>query len=480
MNILLTLRILGALLLFLSAALLLPIPFALYFDDAAYGAFLLSAVVTFVAGLALFKGCRSQRDLSLRDGFAIVTFSWVFYALFGALPFYFSGAIPSFLNASFETLSGFTTTGATILAEVESLPESLLLWRALTQWFGGMGIIVMSLAILPMLGVGGMQLFKAEVPGPTADRLKPRIQDTAKLLWGVYVLLTAAEVILLMLGKMSFFESLCHAFATLATGGFSSRNASVAAYDSAYIDGVITLFMFLAGVNFFLHYQALRGRLTEFWKNEEFRVYLWITAGSILVLMVLNQGTIYGSLLENLRFSSFQAVSILTTTGFGTADYELWPVFSQYLLVLLMFVGGCAGSTGGGIKVARVLLLFKHAHVQLFRLIHPRAVRLVKLGNRPVDRDVMQSILGFFALYMVVFVAASFLMAAAGMDLISAGASVIATLSNIGPGLGSVGPTDHYGHIAPFGKGVLMFCMLLGRLELFTVLVLFFPTFWRK
>lgn len=480
MNILLTLRILGALLLFLSAALLLPIPFSLFYADGASYAFLLSAIVTFVVGLALFKGCRSQRDLSLRDGFAIVSFSWIFYAFFGALPFYLSGAIPSFLNASFETLSGFTTTGATILAEVESLPQSLLLWRALTQWFGGMGIIVMSLAILPMLGVGGMQLFKAEVPGPTADRLKPRIQDTAKLLWGVYVLLTAAEVVLLMLGKMSFFESVCHSLATLATGGFSSRNASVGAYDSAYIDGVITLFMFLAGVNFSLHYQALRGRLNTFWKNEEFRVYLGIAAASVVILMVLNHGTVYSSFLENLRFSAFQAISILTTTGFGTADYEHWPVFSQYLLVLLMFIGGCAGSTGGGMKVARILLLFKHAHVQLFRLIHPRAVRLVKLGNRPVNRDVMQSILGFFALYMVVFVGASFLMAAAGMDLVSGGAAVIATLSNIGPGLGSVGPTDHYGHIAPFGKGVLMFCMLLGRLELFTVLVLFFPTFWRK
>ncbi|MBE0501478.1 MAG: TrkH family potassium uptake protein [Desulfuromonadales bacterium] len=480
MNIVLTLRILGALLLFLSAALLLPIPFALYYNDGSTSSFLFAAGITFVVGFLLFKGCRSQRELSLRDGFAIVSFSWLFYALFGALPFYLSGAIPSFIDASFETLSGFTTTGATILTVVENLPQSLLLWRALTHWLGGMGIIVMSLAILPMLGVGGMQLFKAEVPGPTADRLKPRIQDTAKLLWGVYVFLTAVEVVLLMLGKMSFFESLCHAFATLATGGFSSRNASVGAYNSAYIDGVITLFMFLAGVNFFLHYQALRGRLTEFWKNEEFRIYLGITVGSILLLMVMNQGSVYNSLLENLRFSSFQAVSILTTTGFGTADYEQWPVLSQYLLVAMMFIGGCAGSTAGGMKVARILLLFKHAHVQLFRLIHPRAVRLVKLGNRPVNREVMQSILGFFALYMGIFVIASFLMAAAGMDLVSAGAAVIATLGNIGPGLGSVGPTDHYGHIAPFGKGVLMFCMLLGRLELFTVLVLFFPTFWRK
>jgi trk system potassium uptake protein TrkH len=480
MNIRLTLRILGALLLFLSVALLLPIPFSLYYHDSALPALLLSSGITLVAGLLLFRFCRSSRELSLRDGFAIVTFAWVVYTLFGALPFVLSGAIPSPLDACFETMSGFTTTGATILAQVETLPQSLLLWRALTHWFGGMGIIVMSLAILPMLGVGGMQLFRAEVPGPTADRLKPRIQDTAKLLWGVYVLLTSVEVVLLMLGGMSFFDALCHAFATLATGGFSTRNTSVAAYDSAYIDGVMTLFMFLAGANFSLHYYALRGRLGDFWRNEEFRCYLGITLFSILALMWINHGTVYVSLLDNLRYSSFQVTSIMTTTGFGTADYELWPVLAQYLLVFLMFIGGCAGSTGGGVKVARILLLFKHVHVQLFRLIHPRAVRLVKIGTTPVNHDVMQSILGFFALYMGVFVIASFLMAASGLDLISAGASVIATLGNIGPGLGSVGPTDHYGHVAPFGKGVLIICMLLGRLELFTVLVLIFPTFWRK
>lgn len=480
MNILLTLRILGALLLFLAAALLIPIPFGLYFADGAAGAFLLSAAISGVVGALLLKTCRSDRELSVREGFAIVTFGWLFYAFFGALPFLFSGAIPSPLDACFETMSGFTTTGATILPVIETLPQSILLWRALTHWLGGMGIIVMSLAILPMLGVGGMQLFKAEVPGPTADRLKPRIQDTAKLLWGVYVLLTAAETALLMAGGMNFYEALCHAFATLATGGFSTRNASVGAYDSAYIDWVITLFMFLAGVNFSLHYYALRGRLREYFRNEEFLFYLALTVGVTGLLVIINQGTSYQSLADNLRFSAFQTTSILTTTGFGTANYETWPVLAQYLLVFLMFIGGCAGSTGGGIKVARILLIFKHAQVQLYRLIHPRAVRLVKLGNTPVDREVMQSILGFFALYMAIFVIASFLMAAVGMDLVSAGAAVIATLGNVGPGLGSVGPVAHYGFIAPFGKGVLILCMLLGRLELFTVLVLFFPSFWRK
>ena len=416
----------------------------------------------------------------MREGFAIVTFGWTFFALFGALPFVFSGAIPSYLNAFFETMSGFTTTGSTILTDIEAMPPSLLLWRSLTQWLGGMGIIVLSLAILPMLGVGGMQLFKAEVPGPTTDRLKPRIQDTAKLLWGVYVLLTCVEILLLMAGGMSFFDGLNHAFTTMATGGFSTRNASVAAYNSAYIDWVITIFMFLAGVNFSLHYLALRGKIGDFIRNEEFLFYSSLVIVGTALITMLNIGGTYPGFLDNLRYSAFQVVSIITTTGFGTADYELWPVLCQYLLVFFMFIGGCAGSTGGGMKVARILLLFKHAQVQVYRLIHPRAVRLVKLGDRPVDKDVMQSILGFFALYLGVFVAASFVMAATGMDLDSAGGSVIATLSNIGPGLGSVGPVDNFAHVPATGKLVLAFCMLLGRLELFTVLVLVFPSFWRK
>ncbi|MBW2688627.1 MAG: TrkH family potassium uptake protein [Deltaproteobacteria bacterium] len=480
MNITLTLRILGALLLFLAIALLFPVPFSWFYSDGAASSFLLAAAISAICGGLLFSGFRSETDLSVREGFAVVTFGWTLFAIFGALPFVISGAIPSYLNAFFETMSGFTTTGSTILTDIEAMPPSLLLWRSLTQWLGGMGIIVLSLAILPMLGVGGMQLFKAEVPGPTADRLKPRIQDTAKLLWGVYVLLTGTEVILLMVAGMGFFDSINHAFTTMATGGFSTRNASIAAYGSAYIDWIITFFMFLAGVNFSLHYLALRGKIGDFIRNEEFLSYAGLAMVGTILITLLNMGNTYPDFLDNLRFSAFQVISIMTTTGFGTADYELWPVLCVYLLVFLMFIGGCAGSTGGGMKVARILLIFKHAQVQVFRLIHPRAVRLVKLGDRPVDKEVMQSILGFFALYMGVFVAASFIMAGIGMDLPSAGASVIATLSNIGPGLGSVGPTDNFAHVPALGKLVLSFCMLLGRLELFTVLVLIFPSFWRK
>jgi trk system potassium uptake protein TrkH len=480
MNAVLVLRILGILLLFLAAALLAPIPFSLHFNDGAWLDFLFSAIICAVIGGGLFRKFRSQKEFGVREGFAVVTFGWAAFALFGALPYLLSGSIPSVVDAIFETMSGFTTTGATILTDIEALPPSILFWRALTQWFGGMGFIVLSLAILPMLGVGGMQLFKAEMPGPTADRLKPRIQDTAKLLWGVYVLLTALQTGLFMSGGMNFFEAVCHAFTTLASGGFSTRNASIGAFESAYIDWVTIFGMFLAGVNFTLIYHALRGRGRIFWRNEEFRIYLWLIAGMIILVMGANYGSVYTSFFDNLRYSTFQVVSILTTTGFGTADYALWPAMSQFLLFFAMFVGGCAGSTAGGMKVARFLLLFKHAQVQIYRLIHPRAVRLVKLGDVPVDREVMQAILGFFALWMGVFIFASVLMSAAGLDMISAGGSVIATLGVVGPGFGSVGPVENYAHIVPFGKSVLVLCMLLGRLELFTVLVLFFPTFWRK
>lgn len=481
MNLILTLRILGALLLFLAVTLLLPLPFSFVYGDGAWSAFALSALVSLLVGLPLFRFCKSPKELSLREGFAVVTFGWTVFALFGALPYLFSGAVASPLDAVFETMSGFTTTGSTILTDIEALPKSLLFWRSLTHWLGGMGIIVLSLAILPMLGVGGMQLFKAEVPGPTADRLKPRIQDTAKMLWGVYVLLTGIETLLLLFGGMGFFDALCHSFATLATGGFSTRNASVAAYQSAYIDYVISIFMILAGINFALHFQLLRGRIADFFRSEELRVYLGIIAFATAVIMVFNGfAGQYSDFAANLRFSLFQVSSIMTTTGFATADFELWPVVTQYLLVLLMFVGGCAGSTGGGMKVARILLLFKHAQVQVFRLIHPRAVRLVKLGGRPVDKEVMQAILGFFALFIGVFVVGSLLVAASGLDLVSAAAAVIACLANIGPGLGSVGPIDNFAHVPDFGKTVLIVCMLMGRLELFTVLVLFFPSFWRK
>jgi trk system potassium uptake protein TrkH len=342
-----------------------------------------------------------------------------------------------------------------------------------------MGIIVLTLAILPLLGIGGMQLFQAEMPGPTKDRLAPRIQDTARILWSVYVLFTLTEVLLLMLGGVSFFDAVCHAFATLATGGFSTHTTSVGFFNSVYIESIVIFFMFMAGINFSLHYQGLRGRLSSYWQNEEFRFYTYITASSIFIIVVFNliYGT-YGSFGETLRTGFFQVTSILTTTGFGTADFDQWPPVCKILLVSLMFVGGCAGSTGGGIKHVRLLLFFKYARLQLRNLVHPQAVGTIKLGKVKVPREVLISILGFFALYIAFFFLATLMVTALGVDIVTGSTAVVATLNNIGPGLNLVGPAQNYAHLPALAKLVLTFCMLAGRLELYTVAVLLTPDYW--
>jgi trk system potassium uptake protein TrkH len=479
MNLRLTFRIQGGLLLFLAVMLLVPLPFSFWFRDGAWPWFVLSAALSAAIGLLFLRIFPTREELTIREGFGVVTFAWILFAAFGALPFLLTGAIESPIQAYFESMSGFTTTGSTVITDLDVVGESVLLWRSLTQWLGGMGIIVLSLAILPILGVGGMQLFEAEVPGPTTDRLRPRIQDTAKLLWGVYFLITAAEVAALMLGGVNFYEAVCHAFTTMATGGFSTRNGSVGELGGSYVHVVVTFFMFLAGVNFSLHFQALRGRVGGYFRSEEFRFYLGLLAASVLLVFLFNC-RVYQDPLANLRDSAFQVVSLMTTTGYGTADYEIWPVLAQYCLVGLMFGGGCAGSTGGGMKNVRVLLLVKHSFLQLSRLIHPRRIRLLKIDEKAVSGEVIQSILGFFALYIGIFVFASLGMAALGLDLVTAGASVIACLSNIGPGLGEVGPTDNFAYLPQAGHVLLSLCMLVGRLEVFTVLVLVFPSFWRK
>ncbi len=479
MNTRATFKTLGALLLFLGVMLLTPIPFSLYYRDSAVMAFVISSVISLIAGASLFWGIRAPIRLSYREGFGIVTLGWLAFAVFGALPFLFSGTLGNPIDAYFESMSGFSTTGATVIANLDVVPESVLFWRATTHWIGGMGIIVLTLAILPFLGVGGMQLFQAEVPGPTADRLYPRIQDTAKVLWGVYFLLTLAETILLMVGGMSFYESVCHSFATLATGGFSTRNESIGAWNSPYIHLVVTTFMLFAGVNFSLHFYALRGRVGSYWKSHEFRFFVTVLLVAFIIIFIGNLAR-YDGVGNNAVDTIFQVLAITTTTGFTTADYELWPVLSQYILLFLMFLGGCAGSTGGGMKVVRILLIVKHAYHQLFHHIHPRGVRILKVDRKAVPDEVMQSILGFFALYMGLFVVGSFVMSLLGLDFVTAGASVVACLSNIGPGFGDVGPTDHYVRIPMVGKLILTWFMLLGRLEIFTVFVLFFPSFWRK
>lgn len=476
------LRFSGILIFFLGLSMAAPLGVSLFFGDSCTLGLSFALLTTCLLGGVFFFFTKRRKDeqLNHRDGVAIVTLGWIMAGLVGALPYLFSGAIPDFTNAYFESVSGFTTTGASIITEIESLPEGILLWRSLTQWLGGMGIIVLSIAILPFLGIGGMQLYKAEIPSPVVDKLKPRISETARVLWKIYVLITLLQIILLFAGGMSFFDSVCHAFCTMPTGGFSTQNASIAQYNNAYFDFVIAIFMLLAGINFSLHYRLLKGDLKIFGKDSECRVFLIIVGVFILLITLDLYGVVYKSLSEAFRFAVFQVSSIITTTGFVSADYEKWPDFSQAILLTCMFFGAMAGSTGGGIKIVRLILMAKHSYQQVFNIIHPHAVTTVKLGGKPVSTEVLSSVWGFFILYMGLFVVASLFMAALGLDLVSAFSSVAASIGNIGPGFGIVGPIRNYLEIPTAGKWVLISCMLLGRLEIYTVIVLLVPEYWRK
>jgi len=475
-------RFIALLSLFLGGSMALPLLASLIYDDGTSHAFLLSMLITSLVGFFLNFSSKKQNDnyLDYRDGVAIVTIGWIMAGLFGTLPFIFSGAIPNFTNAFFESVSGFTTTGASVIPDIEGLPKGILLWRSLTQWLGGMGIILLSIAILPFLGVGGMQLYKAEVPSPVVDKLKPRISETAKTLWKIYLLITAIQIILLIAGGMSVFDAVCHAFCTMPTGGFSTKNASIAHFNSVYFDTVITVFMLLAGINFSLHYNLIKGDLGVFGRDPECRVFI-VVVGILILIVTLNiYGDIYPSLFQAFRYAAFQLGSIITTTGFVTADYEKWPAFSQIILFICMFVGAMAGSTGGGIKIMRIMLLAKHGYQQIFQIIHPHAVTTVKLGGKPVPQDILNSIWGFFILYVGLFIVATLIMASLGLDMITSFGSVAASIGNIGPGLGMVGPAKNFLEIPEVGKWVLIFCMLLGRLEIYTVILLLTPEYWRR
>ncbi len=504
LNVKAVVRTLGALMLFLGGALLLCMGVGLLYQDGTWWSFALAAGIAFGSGGVAWYTCGGAHgeapDLGIREGFAIVALSWFVLSLVGALPFVFSGVLSSYTDAFFETMSGFTTTGATILggAEtpgIEAIPHAFHFWRSLAHWMGGMGIIVLTLAILPILGVGGMQLFKAEVPGPSADKLTPRVRETAKRLWLIYVGFTALEA-LLLLPAMTPFDAVNHAFATMATGGFSTEGGSVGDYDSAYVDGVVTLFMFLAGTNFALHYRLLSGKRITIFKDTELRVYAGIIATATLLIMLgtwrptmglmLRAENItgvfegYASIGEALRYAAFQAVSITTTTGFGTADYELWPPLALGVLFLLFFVGGMAGSTGGGPKVVRYVLLFKNSFKELKQLVHPRAVIHTRLGGAVVPQEVMRNVLSFIVIYFTLLGVGIAIMALLGLDLLSAFGATIACVGNIGPGFGTFGPTENYAHVPTLGKWILSFFMMVGRLEIFTVLILFVPAFWRR
>ena len=472
----------GVLLLFFGATMVLPLIFDLVAKDRSLIPMIKAMGITLVCGAVMVAFFRHEKTetISQREGMAIVAVGWTAIGLFGSLPFYYSSPSFYFVDAFFESVSGFTTTGSSILTNIEGLSPGLLIWRSFIQWLGGMGIIVLSIAILPFLGVGGMQLYKAEVPSPVPDKLKPRIRDTAVILWKVYALFTAVEVILLLVGGMSFFDALNHAFTTMPTGGFSTKNASVAHYDSVYIDIVITCFMLLAGINFSLHYQLLKGKPLAFWKDSECRFYLTMCIILTLVVGVNIYRTVYPDAGQALRYAAFQVVSIVTTTGYATADYEMWPVMSQVIIYFCMFVGASAGSTGGGMKCLRIMLCCKYCYRELFSLIHPRSVTHIKIGGKPVSEEIVRSVLGFLALYLALYVVSTVLLAGTGVDFITALGAVAATIGNIGPGFGMVGPVDNFLQIPYWGKWLLSWCMLLGRLEIYTLLIIVVPEFWRK
>ncbi|MDY6789755.1 MAG: TrkH family potassium uptake protein [Thermodesulfobacteriota bacterium] len=475
------LNITGILTLFLGFTMVFPLFVGLYYQDQSVFPVLKSMGITILFGFIFHILFRSEKtnSISQREGMAIVAMGWTAAGLFGALPFYI-GTDFSFIDAFFESVSGFTTTGSSIIANIESQSKGLLFWRSFIQWLGGMGIIVLSLAILPFLGLGGMQLYKAEVPSPVPDKLKPRIRDTARLLWKVYALISMAEVILLMLGGMDLYHALCHTFTTMPTGGFSTQNTSIAHFNSVYFDIIFIVFMLLAGINFSLHYQMLKGKPLAFWRDSECRFFF----GGVILLTAVVSFNIYGSVYEKvgeaIRYGAFQVVSIVTTTGYATADYEKWPAMSQFILLICMFLGASAGSTGGGVKCLRVMLCFKFCYKELFSIIHPRAVTHIKIGGKTVPEDVMRSILGFLALYIGIFALSSVLLAGLGVDLVTSFGAVAACIGNIGPGFGMVGPAENFSQIPYLGKWLLIWCMLLGRLEIFTVIIFLVPEFWRK
>ncbi len=475
------LNTLSALIIFLAISLIPPAIISWYYGGGDFNAFVYTIIASVSVGIILFFTTRNHKqELRAKDGFIIVTFGWVLFSLLGALPFFLSGFIPSYTDAFFETMSGFSTTGATILTDIEALPHGLLFWRSLTHWLGGMGIILLSLAILPLLGVGGMQLFKAEVPGPSPDKLTPRIKHTAELLWGVYVLLTVAEIILLMMGGMGWFDSVCHSFGTLATGGFSTKNASIGHYNSAYVDYIITIFMILAGLNFSLHYRALRGKPRIYFKDPETLFFFGIIGAATLFVTFSIWHQTSQDIALSFRQGFFQVVSIITTTGYGTADYETWSSSSRMVIFILMFFCGCAGSTGGGLKIISSLILIKFSLNEIKRLIHPQAVLPVRVGKVVVSRDIIANVAGFYLFYVSIFVFGVLFMNILGLDFETSLGGVAASLGNIGPGLGDLGPTDNYGFLPDLGKWFLSFLMLVGRLEIYTVLIIFTPMFWKK
>jgi trk/ktr system potassium uptake protein len=476
-------RVLGLLLALFSITLLPPILIAWWTNDGAIFAFSMALLITITFGLALWLPVRKvKKELRLRDGFIVVVLFWAGLGLTGAIPLVLSdNPHMSFTDAAFESLSALTTTGATVITGIDSLPMSILFYRQELQWLGGMGIIVLAVAILPLLGIGGMQLYRAESPGPIKDsKLTPRITETAKALWYIYLSLTVSCALAYWLAGMTFFDAISHSFSTVSIGGFSTHDLSIGYFDNKIIDAIAVFFMILAGINFTLHFLAWRNmNLKPYFYDTELKAYLSVLITiCVICCSYLIYQNVYKDPVTAITHGIFQTISIATTTGFTTATYQSWPNFLPVLLLFASFLGACAGSTGGGLKVIRIVLLFKQGMREIKRLVHPNAIIHIKLGDRPVDESIINAVWGFFASYVAVFAIMMLILMATGLDQVTAFSAMAACMNNLGPGLGDV--SAHYGDINNVAKWTLCIAMLLGRLEIFTLLVLLTPTFWRK
>ena len=459
------------------------VPFAIYYDDQNHiNTFLLCSLITISFGFLLRFLTKDEKNAEIkkRDGYLIVVSGWLCMTFFGTLPYLLTDSIPSFTDAFFETMSGFTTTGSTILDEIESLPKSILFWRSMTQWIGGMGIIVLTIAILPLLGIGGMELFVAEAPGPTKDKIHPRIKETAKRLWIIYFSLTALETVVLMFFGLSFFDAINHSLTTTSTGGFSTKQQSISAFQNPFVEAVIVIFMFLAGTNFTMIYFGLKMRFRKIVNNDEFKWYLSAVFILILLLSFYRTHTSSSDFIHAFREISFQVVSIITTTGYATADYTLWGSFLTFIFFLFLFSGASAGSTSGGIKIVRIILLIKNGLLEFKRRLHPKAVIPVMLNKQVISSTITYNLLAFIFLYLFVFTLGSIFLSFLGVDMLTSISAVASAVGNVGPGIADVGPSSSFSQLPTSAKWILSLLMLMGRLELFTVCVLFTPYFWKR
>ena len=473
-------KVVGVLLIIIGLLMFTGIPFSLYFEGGDTMALLLSGGVTVGVGLLLQLLRPNTASVQKREGYLIVGIGWISMVIFGMLPFILSGSIPDVTGAFFETMSGMTTTGASVLEDIESVPEGILFWRSMTQWIGGMGIIVLTVALFPLLGIGGIELFVAEAPGPTSDKIHPRIRETAKRLWLIYVSLTILLAFVLFFGGMTAFDAINHALTTMATGGFSTRNASMAAFDVPFIQYIVIVFMFIAGTNHTVIYFALKGQLKKVWGSDEFRLYLVLVFLLILFVTISVQHSTGGGWERSFRDTAFQIVSIITTTGFVSADYTQWASWITMLFFVLLFTGACAGSTSGGIKLVRHLVFLKNSLLEFKRILHPRGMIRIKINKQIVAPRILTHILVFLLVYLILFVTGSLIVNFLGMDFLSAASAVATSLGNVGPGIGTVGPVNNFAGVPDAAKWLLSIFMLMGRLELFTILVIFSPYFWKS